>query len=49
MGPAQREFLRVKLEALEEAGVIERITGSEWASPAFLVRKPGGDLTKANG
>jgi hypothetical protein len=45
MSPTHREFLKIKIKELEAGGVVERISGCAWASPAFLVPKPGGDPT----
>jgi hypothetical protein len=45
MSATYRAFLKAKIAELEAAGVVERISGCAWASPAFLVPKPGGDPT----
>ena len=48
--------VKIELEKMEEAGIIERATTSEWGSPIVVVTKPGrekiricGDYSHING
>jgi hypothetical protein len=41
--PPQLKFMRDKIHALEEMGLVVKNTGAEWASPPLILPKPGPD------
>jgi hypothetical protein len=41
--PPQLKFMRDKIREVEELGLLYKNTGAEWASPPFILPKPGPD------